>query len=371
MEATPETEVRRVLAQFAIEGECEAIAPVRIGHINETLVTNWRNAGTVRRFIHQRVNQKVFPDAARLMENVTRVLQHLGKKPRHGDTVLELIPTRAGGSYHLDAHGNVWRTYVEVADAETFNVIPSREIAFEAARAFGQFQADLLDFPSRELFEVIPGFHDTPRRAAAFDQAFAADRCSRAGEVAAERAFIDARRDRMGVLMAGLRDGSIPWRVTHNDTKVNNVLFSKKTHRAICVVDLDICMPGSSLFDFGDMARNAIATAAEDEADLSKVGINLDLFDALVAGHLAATRHFLVPREIELLPVAPGLIALELGMRFLTDYLNGDVYFGAERPRHNLDRARSQLKLCECVEQQQTAMDAIVAKHRGASCSKA
>jgi len=368
VESTSEVEVRRVLGRFQIDGECRSIAPLRVGHINETLVSEWASSAGVRRFVHQRVNGTVFPDVPRLMDNVSRIVAHLAKKPRRdGDEVLELVPARDGRCYLIDEHGSVWRTYREIGNTETFNVIPNREVAFEAARAFGQFQADLLDFPSRELFEVIPGFHDTPRRFQAFEQAFSENRAGRAESVAKEREFILARRTSMGVLMAGLHDGSIPWRVTHNDTKVNNVLFSKTSHRAICVVDLDICMPGSSLFDFGDMARNAIATAAEDETDLSKVGINLDLFDALVGGHLASTGQFLLPREIDLLAGATGIIALELGMRFLGDFLNGDVYFGIQRPLHNLDRARTQLRLCEVIEGQMSAMQAVVERHRASA----
>ncbi len=365
MESTSEAEVRQVLRRFAIDGQCRSVVPLRVGHINETILSEWQTPTGVRRFVHQRVNGTVFPDVPRLMDNVSRILSHLAKKPRRdGDCVLELIPARDGRCYLVDERGSVWRTYLEIGNTETFNVIPNCEVAFEAARAFGQFQADLLDFPSRELFEVIPGFHDTPKRFQAFEQALLENRFGRASQVVREREGIVARRDAMGVLMAGLHDGSIPWRVTHNDTKVNNVLFSKTSQRAICVVDLDICMPGSSLFDFGDMARNAIATAAEDETDLSKVGVNLDLFDALVRGHLASTGHFLTAREVDLLAVAPGIIALELGMRFLGDYLNGDVYFGIQRPHHNLDRARTQLRLCEVIEGKIGVMQEIVQRHR-------
>jgi Ser/Thr protein kinase RdoA (MazF antagonist) len=232
--------------------------------------------------------------------------------------------------------------------------------AFQAAKAFGAFQALLADLPGERLVETIPNFHHTPSRYAAFEAALAKDAHGRAREAATEIAFAQARAHEVGTIVEAMARGEIPERVTHNDTKLNNVLLDNETQEGICVIDLDTVMPGSALYDFGDLVRTSTSPAAEDETDLSKVTMQLPMFEALVKGYLASAGGFLTPRERALLPFAGKLITFEIGLRFLTDWLEGDVYFKIKRPRHNLDRLRTQFKLVESIEAQLPAMQALV-----------
>jgi Ser/Thr protein kinase RdoA (MazF antagonist) len=249
---------------------------------------------------------------------------------------------------------------VFVERATGHDVIRNADQAFQAAKAFGAFQALLADLPGERLVETIPDFHHTPSRYAAFAAALAKDTHGRAREAAAEIAFAQARAGEVGLIVDAMARGEIPERVTHNDTKLNNVLLDNETQEGICVIDLDTVMPGSALYDFGDLVRTSTSPAAEDEVDLSKVRMQLPMFEALVRGYLASAGGFLTPRERALLPFAGKLITFEIGLRFLTDWLEGDVYFKVKRPRHNLDRLRTQFKLVESIEAQLPAMQALV-----------
>jgi Ser/Thr protein kinase RdoA (MazF antagonist) len=301
------------------------------------------------------------------MENVARVCAHAHAKLRAAGATdahrraLRLIPTLKGESWHVAA-GNRWRCYDFIEGATGHDVVRSAAQAEAAAKAFGAFQGLLADLPGGRLHETIPGFHDTPGRFARFQAALAADAHGRAASAAPEIAFALARAHEVSVVVDALRDGTLPERVTHNDTKLNNVLLDDVTQEGVCVIDLDTVMPGSALYDFGDLVRTSTSPVAEDETDLSKVTMQLPMFEALVRGYLASARGFLTPREKELLPFAGKLITFEIGLRFLTDWLEGDTYFKIKRPTHNLDRARTQFKLVASVEEQLPAMREIVAR---------
>jgi Ser/Thr protein kinase RdoA (MazF antagonist) len=239
-------------------------------------------------------------------------------------------------------------------------VVRSPAQAESAAKAFGAFQALLADLPGERLHETIPDFHHTPSRFARFQAALAKDSHGRAAAAGPEIAFALARASEVSVVVDALRDGSLPERVTHNDTKLNNVLLDDITQEGVCVIDLDTVMPGSALYDFGDLVRTSTSPATEDETDLSRVRMQLPMFAALVRGYLTSARGFLTPREKELLPFAGKLITLEIGLRFLTDWLEGDTYFKIKRPMHNLDRCRTQFKLVASIEEQLPTMQEIV-----------
>jgi Ser/Thr protein kinase RdoA (MazF antagonist) len=341
------------------------------GHINDTFACRWRQDGRTRRYILQRLNRHVFADPPGLMENVARVTRHLRRKRagvpgadpnRDG---LTLVPTRAGGLFHRDDQGDFWRAYLFIEDTETHDVCTSASQAYEAARAFGQFQRLLADLPGGPLHATIPFFHHAPRRLEALERAVAEDRAGRVAGVACEIEFARRRRDFAGVVTQGLDSGALTERVTHNDTKLNNILMDRQTGGAVCVIDLDTVMTGSVLYDFGDMVRSCARQSREDEPDPENVGVNLDVFSALVTGYLEVAGDFLTPAEIELLAASGRLMAFTLGVRFLTDYLEGDVYFRQKRPGQNLDRVRVHFKLVSEMEALTPQMEAMVRRAAG------
>ncbi len=344
---------------FAIEGELVSAAPYGSGHINDTYRAVFRHKGRSARYLLQRINKRIFRDPVALMDNIERVTTHLGLKVANGPDsrrrALTLIPTRAGGLLYLDADQEYWRAYHFIENATSYDSIRTPEQAFQAARAFGQFQKMLEDLPSPPLHETIPDFHHTPRRIAALESAIAADSQGRLDGAAREIEFALTRKP----MASGLLDAHLPMRVTHNDTKINNVLLDDSTGEGTCVIDLDTVMPGLAPYDFGDMVRTATSTAAEDERDLSKVNFHLPLFEALAKGYLSAGS-FLTPLERDHLVFAGKLITLEIGVRFLTDHLSGDTYFKVHREGHNLDRCRTQFKLVECIEHQENSMVEII-----------
>ena len=364
--AATAAEALDVAAGFAFDGRIVSAAPYGSGHINDTFLTVSEDAGGPRRFILQRINHLVFRQPDLLMENVARVCAHAHAKlsaARTSDAhrrALRLIPTQQGRAWHIDQRGNRWRCYDFIEGATGHDVVRSPSQAEAAAKAFGAFQALLADLPGERLHETIPDFHHTPSRFAHFQAALAKDGHGRAAAAGPEIAFALARANEVGVVVDALRDGSLPERVTHNDTKLNNVLLDDVTQEGVCVIDLDTVMPGSALYDFGDLVRTSTSPAAEDETDLSLVRMQLPMFAALVRGYLASARGFLTPREKELLPFAGKLITFEIGLRFLTDWLEGDTYFKIKRPTHNLDRCRTQFKLVASIEEQLPAMREIV-----------
>ena len=342
--------------RFAIRGELEAIEPHRRGHIHDTFVSVWQEGGAERRYLHQRINETVFGDVDALMHNVERVTRHLRAAPGEHLEALELVPTDAGASWLRNSSG-AWRTYVFIDGAESYDRCRDTAQAWRAARAFGDFQRRLLDLDAGELAVTIPRFFDSPHRLVQLEAARRADVAGRAGEAGAELAFVDDRRSLVPVIEDALAAGRFPPRVVHGDTKLNNVLFDRASGAARCVVDLDTCMAGWSLYDFGDLVRFTAATSAEDDPDVARAGVALDLYDALAAGYLEGTGGFLSEEERALMPTAARLVTLTIGMRFLADHLAGDVYFKVSRPGHNLDRARVQLAMVADMERKQAAME--------------
>jgi Ser/Thr protein kinase RdoA (MazF antagonist) len=366
--AATAAEALHVASVFDFGGKVLSAAPYGSGHINDTFLTLVEIAGRQRRFILQRINHQVFKQPDLLMENVARVCAHAHAKLSAAGTTdahrraLRLIPTHQGKAWHIDPSGNRWRCYDFIEGATGHDVVRSPAQAEAAAKAFGAFQSLLADLPGARLHETIPDFHHTPSRFARFKAALAKDSHGRAAAAGPEIAFALARAGEVSVVVDALREGSLPERVTHNDTKLNNVLLDDVTQEGVCVIDLDTVMPGSALYDFGDLVRTSTSPAAEDETDLSLVRMQLPMFAALVRGYLASARGFLTPREKELLPFAGKLITFEIGLRFLTDWLEGDTYFKIKRPTHNLDRCRTQFKLVASIEEQLPAMREIVAR---------
>ena len=349
-----------ILAEFSIDLPAK---PFGNGHINSTFAV-----GEPVRFVLQKINTTVFTDPEGLMENVLAVTGHLRGKilAAGGDPdreTLTYLPTRDGKSFFQDAEGNCWRVYQFIGDAESFESATPALFA-ESARAFGKFQEMLSDFPAETLHETIPHFHDTAARLKQLKTAIAEDRFHRADAVRNEISFALSRAGDTAVITDGIRDGSIPLHVTHNDTKLNNVLFDAQTSAALCVIDLDTVMPGSLLYDFGDALRFGASTAAEDETDLSLVHFDLALFSAYTDAYLSVLAGKITPREVELLPTAARIITLETGMRFLADHLNGDVYFRIHREGQNLDRARTQFRLVEDMEEKSGELDRILSELR-------
>ena len=269
------------------------------------------------------------------------------------------MPALDGRVWFRDGEDNCWRVYLFIEHAKSYDVLETEEQAFEAARAFGKFQADLVDLPGR-LAETIPDFHNTPKRIAQLEEAVRVDSCGRVRSAEAEIEFILSRKEEADTLLKLNREGAIPERITHNDTKLNNVLIDVETGRGICVIDLDTVMPGLVHYDFGDMVRTGTSPAAEDERDLDKVTMRFPMFEALLRGYCASAGAFLNPVELEYLPFSGKLITLEIGARFLADYLSGDTYFKTHREGHNLDRARTQIALVRSIEEQMDRMNALV-----------
>jgi hypothetical protein len=338
---------------FDLPGECTAVAALKRGHIHDTLVGTWRTPAGASRFVLQRVNTHVFRAPGVLMETWLRVTEHVRAalaregRPDVERRCLRAIRTRAGGLLHADAHGALWRAFPFIEGARSFDVPDGPARAQEAARAFGAFAAQLADLDPDTVPESIPHFHDFPHRLAAVEAAAETDPHERAR--AAARDLDAARRLAADVERALAQQGAaeLPRRVVHNDCKLNNVLFDDATGEGLCVIDLDTVMPGSVLADFGDLARTAACPAPEDEPDLARVRVDRSLYEAIARGYLAGAGALLEPVERALLPLGGPLIALETGIRFLTDHLSGDLYFRIHRPGHNLDRARVQFRLTE------------------------
>ncbi len=345
---------------FQIYGDLLSAEPYGSGHINDTYSVAFDQGGARVRYILQRINHHIFKNPPALMENIRRVTAHLSEKtaggPEQSRRVLTLLPTREGRSFHRDAEGNYWRAYIFIEKARTYDAVESPGQAFEAAKAFGRFQKLLADLPAPRLHDTIPDFHHTPKRFAALETAIEADAFNRAKPAKAEIQFALNHKAITSVLV----DAKLPERVTHNDTKFNNVMLDDATGEGICVIDLDTVMPGLALYDFGDMLRTTTSPAKEDERDLSKVQMQFPMFDALLRGYLTMASEFLTGAEKQFLAFSGKLITFENGIRFLTDFLAGDTYFKIHREGHNLDRCRTQFKLVESIEQQEAAMNKLV-----------
>lgn len=362
-ESVPSADAPKHFSEVAealrLPGRFVRAIPYGSGHINDTFAVDFACGGDVRRFIFQRINHRVFREPEKLMENIDRVLAHIAaKRGATSDGVrLELLRSATGAPYCRTSDGAYWRAFPFIAGARSHDVAGAPSLAREAARAFGAFQRDLADLPPPRLHETIPHFHDTPRRFEALERAIAEDRLGRARAAQREIDFARARRAAADRLLSLQRSGLLPERITHNDTKINNVLISDADGTAVCVIDLDTVMPGLVHYDFGDLVRTSTCLAPEDETRLDRVSMRFDYFEAILRGYLETAGDFLTPEERRHLPFGGILITLETGVRFLTDHLEGDRYFKIHRPNHNLDRARAQFRLVESIESQLDRMN--------------
>lgn len=355
------SKMEQALSAWNSIGEVQSAEHFGNGHINDTYLVQTKNQ---KRYILQRINTRTFQDVEGLMENIHLVTGHISRKVAQtgGDVQREsmsLIPSDRGLWYHKDNQGDCWRMFTYIEGSICLQKARNEQDLYECAAAFGKFQRQLEDFDAEQLSETIPHFHDTPKRLRDFEQAVQQDLLGRAQSVQREIEFVCSRKEDCAVMVGMLADGKLPLRVTHNDTKLNNVLLDKKTRKSLCVLDLDTVMPGLSLYDFGDSIRFGAATAAEDEADLCKMGLDLHLFEIYTKGYMEACPS-LTSKEIEMLPTGARILTLELAMRFLTDYLDGDRYFKAAYPEHNLVRARAQMKLVADMEEKWDEMKRIV-----------
>jgi hypothetical protein len=363
-------DLKAVFANFDIEGRYVRHQFVKVGHINETYLLESDLRGTPERFIFQRINHFVFRNPELLMANFEKITRHLrarlekipGRDPDR--ETLNLVNSREGRCFYRSPEGNFWRAYRFVGDSHIINIACKPGQAFEAGRAFGCFQKLLADLPAASLHETIPFFHHTPRRFAWFREVLAKDALGRAEDARDTVQFAFDRESMTGVVTEALEKGALPLRITHNDTKINNILFDDSTGKAICVIDLDTTMPGSALYDFGDMVRTTTSFAAEDEADLLRVRVEMNMFRALAEGYLEEAAGFLTEREMDLLVFSGRLMTFTIGLRFLTDHLEGDVYFRIHRPNQNLDRARAQFALVSSMEEQAETMEQAVRELR-------
>jgi len=361
-----EQHLQEISRRFQIYGQILHAEACKIGHINETYTATYDQGGVLVRYIHQKINQTVFKDPAAVMDNIMRVTTHIWNKLMAQGAremtrrVLTVVPTRDGKSFCQDGDGEYWRTFVFIEKVQSFESVHSPNQAQEAGKAFGLFQSQLSDLRGPRLHETILDFHNTRKRFAALQQAIADDRCNRAASAAKEIEFALKQEPWIGTLLDAHAAGKIPERITHNDTKFNNVMLDWETGHAMCVLDLDTVMPGLVLYDFGDMIRTTTSPTVEDEEDLSKVAMQMPMFEALARGYVGAARGFLTPAEKSYLAFSGKLITFTIGIRFLADYLAGDTYFRVHRPQHNLDRCRTQFKLVQSIAEQEEAMQKLM-----------
>lgn len=348
-------DIKEIMENYDFKGEYYDFGTLNNGHINNTYVLNFDFDGVKKCYILQQINVNVFRDPDALMSNYVGVTEHIRRKvieaggnPKRES--IKVYKTKDNKPYYKDKEGRYWRVINYVINTVSYNFPENSDICRRAGKTFGNFQKLLADYPAETLAETIPNFHNTVSRYADFEAAVKADKAGRAASVQKEIEFVVNRKKDCSVLLDLLEKGELPIRVTHNDTKLNNVLFDKKTGEGICVVDLDTVMPGLSLYDFGDSLRFAGNTADEDEKDLTKVKFNMEFYRSYTEGYLSAAGDSLTETEVYYLPFSCKVMTLECGIRFLTDYLNGDVYFRIAYPEQNLDRCHTQFKLVEEIE---------------------
>lgn len=361
-------EINEILQNYPLAGEVSSARAHGSGHINDTFLVTCKTANGAVKYTLQRINHHVFPHPDEVMENIVSVTEFLRKKilaqggnPERG--TLSVVLTKDGKNYVQDKNGGYWRVYPYIDHAMTFNLVSWPEDFYKCGYAVGNFMMLLSDYPAATLHETIENFHNTPKRYENLMNAVAKNAAGRADTAAEEIAFAEERRAFTTLIEQAHKDGKIPLRVTHNDTKLNNVLFDRASGDPICLIDLDTIMPGYSVCDFGDSIRVGANTAAEDEKELSLVGIDLELYEMFTKGYLEACGSSLTETEIKLLPVGAKMLTLECGMRFLTDYLDGDVYFKTQYAEHNLVRCRTQFKLVRSMEEHWEEMVAITEKY--------
>jgi hypothetical protein len=359
-----------VIQHFNFEGSFLSALPFGNGHIHDTFAATFETKpGQTHRYILQEMNTHVFTRPVQVMENIQKVTSHLRRviEEAGGDPqreTLTLIPTQDGKFYYQEEDGSTWRAMLFIEGAQTYQTSLDPNLYNRAAGAFGRFQVRLADFPANDLHVTLPDFHNTPWRLSNFTIAVEKDTVRRAARTQPEIDFLLQRQEQADLLIELEKKGKIPLRVTHNDTKLDNVMIDNQTGEAICVIDLDTVMPGLALYDFGDAVRSAANPAVEDEPDLSKVYFNLPVFERLVQGYLAEAGCLLTEAELENLAFSGWLITYEQALRFLGDYLNGDTYYKIHRPEHNLDRARTQIKLLQGMEASFDQMENIVRRSR-------
>jgi Ser/Thr protein kinase RdoA (MazF antagonist) len=359
-----ERKILSVLDYFGITDAVEKMDPVENGHINHTFLVE---AGG-KKYIVQQINSYVFTRPQDIMENIEHVTAHIRKKlvkegrdPQRG--ALSNLHNEKGCNYYLDEEQGFWRICPYIERTRTYEQVENLDMLYNAGYAFGQFQRMLSDYPMVQLHETIVDFHNTKKRMNDFFTVVAADCCGRAASVQEDIDFFVARREKAGAFTDMLEKGELPLRVTHNDTKYNNILIDSQNFEAVCVIDLDTVMPGLSMYDFGDAIRFAANTALEDETDLSRVGINMEYFEAFTKGFMSACQGAFTENEIANMAQGAIDITIELASRFLADHINGDKYFQIHRPNHNLERARNQMKLVTEMEKRLPEMNAIVRKY--------
>lgn len=367
-QVTPK-QMEEVISHFQYKGDLLSQEPYGSGHINDTFLLVFKTEVTKElKVILQRMNKEVFENPVELMENIVGVTSYLRERiiENGGDPereTLNVLPAVGGKLYYLDSLGDYWRSYKFIDHATSYDQVENPDDFYQSAVAFGNFQRLLADYPAQTLHETIKGFHDTKARFEVFKKVVEEDVMGRAKEVQKEIRFVLDREEIADFFCDLLEKGELPLRVTHNDTKLNNIMIDDETRKGICVIDLDTVMPGLAMNDFGDSIRFGASTAAEDEQDLSKVSCSMELFDQYAKGFIEGCNGKLTEKEIELMPMGAKTMTFECGMRFLTDYLQGDTYFKIHREKQNLDRCRTQFKLVEDMEQKWYTMQEIVKKY--------
>lgn len=361
-------DIQAICGQFDFAGTFVSAEPYGDGHINDTYKVTYDLEGSERYYILQRVNGTIFKAPEKLMENIVNVTEYLAdiiqyEPTQEGYEVLEVIKTREGAHFITGASGDLYRAYVFVLNATGHTFAENNSMLTAAGKAFGEMQRLLEDFPVEKLHETIKDFHHTVKRYEAFKEVCEKDPVGRAGTCQDEIAFVHAHKDVLSIIVDALEAGDIPARVTHNDTKINNVLLDDVTYEGRCVIDLDTVMPGSALYDFGDAIRSCGSTVAEDSEDLEALDLDLERFEAYTKGYLSAIGTTLTEKELELLPYGALIMTLECGIRFLTDHLDGDNYFKVHKDNHNLIRCKNQFAYVAAMEEKMAAMKAIVSKH--------
>jgi len=362
-------DLKKIVSNFQHNGTYATGAPYGSGHINDTFKIDTKESDQYN-YILQRVNHNVFKDVPGLMENVERVTSHIRRKleaisgANPDREVLTVIPTKEGATYHKDAEGNFWRMYIFIWDNKSYDMVDSPEKAFEGGRMFGKFQSMLSDLPGKPLNDTIPNFHNITWRLNTFEDILKKDPVGRASKVQDVIDFVRSRAEEMKTILRLGEAGEIPLRITHNDTKFNNVLLDENNN-GLCVIDLDTVMPGYVHYDFGDSIRTSTNTGQEDDPDLDKVEMDIRLFEGYTKGFLQETKDTLNLVEIDHLAFAGKLFPYIIGLRFITDYVDGDNYFKIHHEHHNLQRARAQFKLLTSMERQFEAMKEIVGRYAG------
>ena len=361
-------EIEKIISRFNYIGEPIAVKDCNNGHINGTYFIDCADAlGNKQRYVLQSINTDIFKQPDHVMENIVNITSHIreklvakGKDPIQG--VVNIVFTKDGHYSYTDEMGNYWRSYIFI-EGDCYQSADSPELMERVGKAFGHFQMQLSDFDASKLYETIPNFHNTVSRFVDFEKALSDDLAGRAAGIRDDIKFILDRKETASFIMDGISEGRFPLRVTHNDTKLNNIMMDPATGEGRCVIDLDTVMPGSVLADFGDAIRFGASSAAEDETDLDKVYMRLDMFESYAKGFIDGLKGSLTKDEIRALPMGAYMLTYEQAIRFLGDYLNGDTYFRTHYPEHNLDRARNQMKLVADMESKMDEMNRIIEKY--------